>query len=200
YPATPDNAAANILSGLRRAACTGSMGREPIVYVVDDDRGVRDSLDSLLRSEGFQVATFGSAQEFLRRKPTSERSCLVLDVSLPGLSGLDLQRELTGTGVRIPVIFLTGHGDVPTSVRAMTAGAVEFLTKPFEDLDLLGAIRHALHREGASTPDEDAYHKELEAAARVQQGLMGVHIPQVRFARVTGMNLPCTAVGGDFYT
>ena len=170
------------------------------MYVVDDDPGVRASIDSLLRSEGFQVATFGSAQEFLRRKPTSERSCLVLDVSLPGLSGLDLQHELIGTDIRIPIIFVTGYGDVPTSVRAMKAGAVEFLTKPFEDRDLLGAIRNALQRGEASTLDEDAYHKELEAAARVQQGLMGGNIPQVRFARITAMNLPCTAVGGDFYS
>ncbi len=123
---------------------------QPIVYVVDDDAGVRQALDSLIRSVGLGVQTFASAQEFLSSKLTGAPGCLVLDVRLPDVSGLDLQRDLVEVDIRIPVIFLTGHGDVPMSVRAMKAGAVEFLTKPVNDQDLLDAIQHAVARDRAA--------------------------------------------------
>jgi len=120
-----------------------------IVFVVDDDPSVRSSLKFLLSTVGLQVESFGSADTFLHRKPPDAPSCLVLDVRLPGLSGLDFQRELAVRNVRIPIVFLTGHGDIPMSVRAMKAGAVEFLTKPFRDQDLLDAVRIALERDRA---------------------------------------------------
>jgi len=118
-----------------------------IVFVVDDDPSVRSSLKFLLSTVGLQVESFGSADTFLHRKPPDAPSCLVLDVRLPGLSGLDFQRELAAKNIRIPIVFLTGHGDIPMSVRAMKAGAVEFLTKPFRDQDLLDAVRIALERD-----------------------------------------------------
>ncbi|HXP39422.1 MAG TPA: response regulator transcription factor [Candidatus Acidoferrales bacterium] len=118
-----------------------------IVFVVDDDPSVRSSLKFLLSTVGLQVESFGSADTFLHRKPPDAPSCLVLDVRLPGLSGLDFQRELAVRNIRIPIVFLTGHGDIPMSVRAMKAGAVEFLTKPFRDQDLLDAVRIALERD-----------------------------------------------------
>ena len=119
----------------------------PTVFVVDDDAGVRASIQGLLKSASLRSASFGTAEEFLRSKPPDGPSCLVLDVSLPGVNGLDLQRELADAGVRIPIIFITGHGDIPMSVKAMKSGAVEFLTKPFQDQDLLDAIRQALDRD-----------------------------------------------------
>lgn len=120
---------------------------DPIVFVVDDDLSVREALSSLIRSVGLRVETFASAQDFLRHQRPDAAACLVLDVRMPGLSGLDLQRELAHAGERIPIIFITGHGDIPMSVRAMKAGAVEFLPKPFRDEDLLDAIREALERD-----------------------------------------------------
>jgi FixJ family two-component response regulator len=122
----------------------------PVVFVVDDDAAVRESLDSLVRSVGLRVESFSSAREFLRQKAPEAPACLVLDVRLPGLSGLDLQRELLGKKSPIPIIFITGHGDIPMSVRAMKAGAVEFLTKPFRDQDLLDAIHQAIERDRAA--------------------------------------------------
>jgi FixJ family two-component response regulator len=119
----------------------------PTVFVVDDDAGVRASIQGLLKSAKLRCASFGTAEEFLRSKSLDGPSCLVLDVSLPGVNGLDLQRELADAGVRIPIIFITGHGDIPMSVKAMKSGAVEFLTKPFQDQDLLDAIRQALDRD-----------------------------------------------------
>jgi RNA polymerase sigma factor (sigma-70 family) len=121
----------------------------PIVFVVDDDPSVRSSLKFLLSTVGLQVESFDSADAFLRKTLPDAPSCLVLDVRLPGLSGLDFQRELTAKNITIPIIFLTGHGDIPMSVRAMKAGAVEFLTKPFRDQDLLDAVRIALERDRA---------------------------------------------------
>jgi RNA polymerase sigma factor (sigma-70 family) len=121
----------------------------PIVFVVDDDPSVRSSLKFLLSTVGLQVESFASADAFLQKKPSDVPSCLVLDVRLPGLSGLDFQRELAAKKTRIPIIFLTGHGDIPMSVRAMKAGAVEFLTKPFRDQDLLDAVGIALERDRA---------------------------------------------------
>jgi len=123
--------------------------QQPVVYVVDDDRAIREATRSLLASVGLQVQTFGTAQEFLRAKRPDAPACLVLDVRLPGLSGLDLQRELASAGSPIPIVFVTGHGDVPMSVQAMKAGAVEFLTKPFRDQQLLDAIQQAIERDRA---------------------------------------------------
>ena len=112
----------------------------PTVYVVDDDVSVREALKNLLRSVGLKVVTFDSADKFLSTKPATAPSCLIVDVRLPGLSGLDLQRQLAQTNHEIPIVFITGHGDIPMSVRAIKAGAVEFLTKPFRDQDLLDAM------------------------------------------------------------
>jgi len=119
------------------------------VFVVDDDLSVREALSSLIRSVGFHVQTFSSAVEFLQQPRPAGVSCLVLDVRMPGLSGLDLQGEFSRSGEPIPIIFITGHGDIPMAVRAIKAGAVEFLAKPFRDDDLLEAIRHALERDRA---------------------------------------------------
>ena len=122
----------------------------PVVFVVDDDTAVRESLDSLIRSVGLRVETFSSAHEFLRHELPDVPACLVLDVCMPGKSGLDLQRELAAGDRTIPIVFITGHGDVSTSVRAMKAGAVEFLTKPFRDQDLVDAIRQAIESDRAT--------------------------------------------------
>jgi FixJ family two-component response regulator len=119
----------------------------PTVFVIDDDDLVRASIQGLLKSVGLRSETFGAAQEFLRSKRPDGPSCLVLDVRLPGVNGLDFQRELADAGIRIPIIFITGHGDIPMSVKAMKSGAVEFLTKPFRDQDLLDAIHQALDRD-----------------------------------------------------
>ena len=119
----------------------------PIVYVVDDDPSVRRAVRRLLESVGFQVELFGSTSEFLRAKRPDVSSCLVLDIRLPGKSGLDLQRELAEANIQIPIIFITAHGDIPMTVRAMKAGAIEFLTKPFRDQDLLDAAQVALERD-----------------------------------------------------
>jgi FixJ family two-component response regulator len=124
---------------------------QAIVFVIDDDASMRNALRSLIRSVGLEVELFGSTQEFLQRKPRNGPSCLVLDIRLPGISGLDFQRKLTETNTAIPIIFITGHGDIPMSVRAMKAGAVEFLTKPFRDQDLLDAIHIALERDRTSS-------------------------------------------------
>jgi FixJ family two-component response regulator len=118
--------------------------RDAMVFVVDDDAPMRESLKNLIRSVGLRVELFASAREFLRSKHPDLPSCLVLDVRLPGLSGLDLQKQTGDVGIEIPIVFITGHGDIPMSVRAMKAGAVEFLTKPFRDQDLLDAIEQAL--------------------------------------------------------
>jgi FixJ family two-component response regulator len=121
----------------------------PIVFVVDDDPSVRRAIQRLVESVGLQVELFGSAQEFLRSERPNAPSCLVLDIRLPGISGLDFQRELADANIHIPIIFITAHGDIPMTVRAMKAGAVEFLTKPFRDQDLLDAIHLALERDRA---------------------------------------------------
>ena len=118
-----------------------------MVFIVDDDVSVREALESLVRSAGYKVETFASAQDFLASSRPDAPSCLVLDVRLPGLSGLDLQNRIAGANREIPIVFITGHGDVPTSVRAMKAGAIEFLMKPFPDRDLLDAIEQAIKRD-----------------------------------------------------
>jgi FixJ family two-component response regulator len=119
---------------------------EATVFIVDDDAHMRESLRNLVRSVGLRAELFASAQEFLQSRHSNAPSCLVLDVRMPGLSGLDLQRQTAEAGLEIPIIFITGHGDIPMTVRAMKAGAVEFLTKPFRDQDLLDAIQQALKR------------------------------------------------------
>ena len=119
----------------------------PTVFIIDHDAGVRASIQGLLKSVGLRSETFGTLQEFLRTKRPDGPSCLILDVRLPGISGLDFQRELADAGIRIPIIFITGHGDIPMTVKAMKSGAVEFLTKPFRDQDLLDAIHQALDRD-----------------------------------------------------
>ena len=131
---------------------------DAIVFVVDDNSSVREALTSLIRSVGLRVETFGSAREFLASNRPDSPACLVLDVRMPGLSGLDLQRELAEADIHIPIVFITGHGDIPMSVRAMKAGAVEFLTKPFRDQDLLDAISQAVERDRAER------HRRAEAA------------------------------------
>jgi FixJ family two-component response regulator len=120
-----------------------------MVFVIDDDAGVRASIQGLLKSVGLRSEAFGTTQEFLRSKRPDGPSCLVLDVRLPGINGLEFQRDLADKGIRIPIIFITGHGDIPMTVKAMKSGAVEFLTKPFHDQDLLDAINQALDRDRA---------------------------------------------------
>jgi FixJ family two-component response regulator len=132
------------------------MTDSPIVFVVDDDPSVREALQSLLRSVGLEVRAFAAPQDFLASARPDAPGCLVLDVRLPGRSGLDFQRELAAAGAALPIIFITGHGDIPMSVRAMKAGAVEFLTKPFRDQDLLDAIHLAIERDRARRQDSAA--------------------------------------------
>jgi FixJ family two-component response regulator len=129
----------------------------PIVFVVDDDISVRESLEALIRCEGWEPETFASAQEFLTRPRVVTPSCLILDVDLPDLNGLDLQKCIASDRKDMPIIFITGHGDVPMTVRAMKAGAVEFLMKPFNDEALLSAVRHSIERStvGSSSRDGD---------------------------------------------
>ena len=161
--------------------------RKAIVFVVDDDASVREGLGSLIRSAGLRVETFASAQEFLARPRADVPSCLVLDVRLPGLSGLDLQKRLAEVNIEIPIVFITGHGDVPTSVQAMKAGAVEFLTKPFVDRDLLDALQQAIKRDRAARRQEaemaelyDRYEsltpREREVMERVVSGLLNKQV------------------------
>jgi FixJ family two-component response regulator len=159
----------------------------PIVFVVEDDSAVREALSSLIRSAGMCVELFSSAREFLREKMPEAPACLVLDVRLPGLSGMDLQRELASANNPIPIIFITGHGDIPMSVRAMKAGAAEFLTKPFRDEDLLEAIRAAIARDAVAleqraeardlrTRHESLSPREREVMALVVQGLLNKQV------------------------
>lgn len=121
----------------------------PTVFIIDDDARMRAATQRLLKTVGLHSESFATPQEFLRQKPPNAPSCLVLDVRLPGMSGLDLQRKLNETGFHIPIVFITGHGDIPMTVQAMKSGAVEFLTKPFRDQDLLDAIQQALQRDAA---------------------------------------------------
>jgi FixJ family two-component response regulator len=148
------------------------------VFVIDDDAGMRAAMQRLLKSVGLHAEVFATPQDFLRRKLPDGPSCLVLDVRLPGMSGLDVQRKLTKEGVQIPVIFITGHGDIPMTVKAMKSGAVEFLTKPFRDQDLLDAIQQALQRERETwqhqreTQDLKERYQTLTAREREVMGLV----------------------------
>jgi len=137
-------------------------GPPPIVFVIDDDSAIRKALASLIRSVGLHVELFASAQEFLQAKRPRAPSCLILDIRLPGISGLDFQRTLADANDLIPLIFITGHGDIQMSVRAMKAGAVEFLSKPFRDQDLLDAIHLALERDAARRNQEKEIAKMRE--------------------------------------
>jgi len=142
------------------ASCVRPHRREttdltPVVLVIDDDAAVGDALRDLFESVGLRVSVFESAREFLRAGRPNVPCCLVLDVRLPGQSGLDLQRELNERGTALPIVFLTGHGDIPISVRAMKAGAIEFLTKPFREQDLLDAVQAALNRDRSTRADEE---------------------------------------------
>ena len=159
----------------------------PVVFVVDDDDSVRTALSSLIRSVGLRVETFSSTSEFVAAKRTDTPSCLILDVRLPGVSGLDFQSELAKAHTPIPIIFITGHGDIPMSVKAMKAGAVEFLTKPFRDQDLLDAIQVALERSRSARESEKAAFelkarfetltpREQEVMARVTSGLLNKQV------------------------
>jgi FixJ family two-component response regulator len=138
-----------------------------VVFVVDDDRSVREAITSLLASVGLRVETFATAHEFLRRPRTEAPACLVLDVRLPGLSGLDLQRELQQTGESMPIVFITGHGDVRSSVRAMKAGAIDFLLKPFTDEALLDAVRRALVRDAKQRESRRRHDEITKRASRL---------------------------------
>src|SRR6202045_1774631 len=148
------------------------------VFVIDDDDLVRASIQGLLKSVGLRSETFGTPEEFLRRKLPDVPSCLVLDVRLPGVNGLDFQRALADAGIRIPIIFITGHGDIPMTVRAMKFGAVEFLTKPFRDQDLLDAIHQALDRDRLAREQQSALadlrerYQSLTAREREVMGLV----------------------------
>jgi FixJ family two-component response regulator len=130
----------------------------PTVFIIDDDRGVRQAIHDLVESVGLRAESFGTGEEFLGKKHTERPSCLVLDVRLPQMSGLDFQRRLAESGRQIPIIFITAHGDIPMSVRALKSGAVEFLTKPFRNQDLLDAIQQALERDGVAQKEQAEIH------------------------------------------
>jgi FixJ family two-component response regulator len=147
----------------------------PTVFIIDDDRGMRQSIQDLVESVGLRAESFATGEEFLKRKRTNDPSCLVLDVRLPQMSGLDFQRQLAETGMQIPIIFVTAHGDVPMSVRALKSGAVEFLTKPFRDQDLLDAIQQALQRDHAAQEQQAESHDlqgRYHALTRREQEVM----------------------------
>jgi RNA polymerase sigma factor (sigma-70 family) len=150
---------------------------EPVVFVIDDDASVRDSLKNLLESVGLHTELFDSTQTFLDFRRPDVASCLVLDVRLPGLTGLEFQNELLKLGISLPIIFITGHGDIPMSVRAMKLGAVEFLTKPFRDQDLLEAVRVALERDRMRRRDEKtlaALHAHFESLTVREKEVIGL--------------------------
>ena len=159
----------------------------PVVFVIDDDASVRDAISSLIQSVGLRTEVFASVSEFLAHKRSSTTSCLILDVRLPGVSGLDFQSELAKANAEIPIIFITGHGDIPMTVKAMKAGAVEFLTKPFRDQDLLDAIQVALERARMKEQKERVVSdlnrnfgtltpREQEVMARITGGLLNKQV------------------------
>jgi FixJ family two-component response regulator len=159
----------------------------PVVFIVDDDASMRGAVSSLIRSIGLRVEAFASAPEFFSAKRPDAACCLILDVRLPGVSGLDFQAELTKAKIQIPIIFITGHGDIPMSVKAMKAGAVEFLTKPFRDQDLLDAVQVALERARVANAHENAFNelrtkfgtltpREKEVMAWVTGGLLNKQV------------------------
>ncbi len=162
---------------------------EPTVFVVDDDPSVRRSTERLVRSMGFNVQTFASAKEFRERARVEGPACLVLDVHLPGASGLDLQRELAQSGVQVPIIFITGRGSIPMSVRAMKEGAVEFLTKPARSRDLLAAIRAAIERDRASyraRHEAGALHERYERLTAREREVMAFVVAGLPNKQIAG--------------
>ena len=182
-----------------RPPSAGDLARaeEPIVFVIDDDASMREALQSLFRSVGLRVEVFGSASEFLQSKLPDVAGCLILDVRLPRLSGLEFQAELVKAGIHIPIIFMTGHGDVPMSVKAMKAGAVDFLTKPFRDQDMLDAVAMAIERDRKRRVGAKALSglearfavltsREREVLALVTAGLMNKQIAaEIGIAEIT---------------
>ena len=165
--------------------------QKPIVFVVDDDVSVRESLDLLIKFAGWQSETFASAVDFLARPRTTTPSCLVLDVSLPDLDGLELQKLIASERTDMPIIFITGHGDVPMTVQAMKAGAVEFLTKPFDDEVLLSAIRHAIKRSAAALDEQaeiTALRSNYESLTPREQDVMKL-VVSGRLNKQIGMKL-----------
>ena len=175
----------------------GPVTGEPIVFVIDDDESVRRALSNLFQSVGLQVETFGSAPEMLQKKLPNVASCLVLDIRLPGLSGLDFQSELAKSNIHIPIIFMTGHGDIPMTVRAMKGGAVDFLTKPFRDQDMLDAVVAAIDRDrrrreadkivaSLQSLFETLTPRERDVLALVASGLMNKQVAaQLGLAEIT---------------
>ncbi len=175
------------MTGRPKSEDTPAGAPERIVFVIDDDVAVRATLSSLFRSVGLRVELFGSAREFAQIKMPDVASCLVLDIRLPGVSGLDFQAELAEADIRIPIIFMTGHGDIPMSVKAMKAGAVDFLTKPFRDQDILDAVIRALERDQKRRDSEKTVSelrilfdsltsREREVMTHVADGLMNKQI------------------------
>ena len=172
-------------------------GEGPIVYIVDDDASLRNALSNLLRSVGLRVQLFGSAPELLQSTLAETASCLVLDIRLPGVSGLDFQSELAKANIHVPVIFMTGHGDIPMSVRAMKAGAIDFLTKPFRDQDMLDAVTRAIERDRKRRESEGTLSdlralfesltpREREVMGLVTAGLMNKQIAaETELAEIT---------------
>ena len=149
----------------------------PIVFIIDDDAGMRQAIQDLVESVDLRAESFTTGEEFLKKQRTADPSCLVLDVRLPQMSGLDFQRQLAEIGVQIPIIFITAHGDIPMSVRALKLGAVEFLTKPFRDQDLLDAIQQALQRDRAAREQQaeiDALHERYEALTAREREVMAL--------------------------
>jgi len=162
---------------------------DAIVYVVDDDAAMRQSLQNLIGSVGLRVEAFASAQEFMRSKLTAGPGCLVLDVRLPGLSGLDLQKRMVEAGIEIPIIFITGHGDIPMTVQAMKAGAVEFLTKPFRDQDLLVAIQQALDRDRTGRQQRaeiDELHSRVDSLTPREREVMALVVTGLLNKQIAG--------------
>jgi FixJ family two-component response regulator len=170
---------------------------DPLVFVIDDDASMREALSSLFRSVGLRVETFGSAHEFLHHKLPNVPSCLILDIRLPRLSGLDFQAELAKAEIHLPIIFMTGHGDIPMTVRAMKAGAVDFLTKPFRDQDMLDAVTAAIERDRARRDEAKVLSnvhalyanltpRERQVMALVTAGLMNKQIAaEIGVAEIT---------------
>src|SRR5580704_4975509 len=149
----------------------------PIVFIIDDDRGMRQAIQDLVESVGLRAESCATAQEFLSKRRTPDPSCLVLDVRLPQMSGLDFQHRLAEIGLQIPIIFITAHGDIPMSVKALKSGAVEFLTKPFRDQDLLDAIQQALQRDRAAREQQaevDGLHARYQALTAREREVMGL--------------------------
>ncbi|KRR16456.1 two-component system response regulator [Bradyrhizobium lablabi] len=181
----------------RQASPSLAGAEDPIVFVIDDDSSVREALSSLFRSVGLRVEAFGSAHEFLQLKLPNVPSCLILDIRLPRVSGLDFQAELAKADIHIPVIFMTGHGDIPMTVRAMKAGAVDFLTKPFRDQDMLDAVTAAIERDRNSRDEAKVLSnlhelfatltpRERQVMALVTTGLMNKQIAaEIGLAEIT---------------